>query len=213
MKKSWLIIFSLLACAVMPVAALDISVQGLYRGGAILIIDGKQRVLKEGKRSPEGVLLVSADANQAVLDIDGTQQTVALSKSISTSFKKAEKSVVRIASGRGGHFFTPGRINGQAVSFLVDTGATSVAMNLNQAKRLGINYRAGRSISVTTANGVAEAKLVMLDSVRIGDVVVNNVEASITYGDFPREILLGNSFLSRVDLRREAGVLILESHL
>jgi len=94
---------------------------------------------------------------------------------------------------------------------MVDTGATTVAMNLPTAKALGLNYRAGEAINVNTANGVATAYIVMLDSVRVGDVEVRNVMASVSMGDFPAEILLGNSFLSRVDMRRENGLLVLEA--
>lgn len=191
--------------------ATEIVVQALYKGGAVLMIDGKQRTVKVGKRTPEGVLLVSSTSKTAVLDIDGDRQTVGVSKAISTSFSKAEKSEVRLASGFGGHYFTPGRINGIAVDFLVDTGATSIAMNLPTAKRIGLNYRAGESISVSTANGITTAYRVMLDSVRIGAVEVKNVEATVSMGNFPEEILLGNSYLNRVGMRRENGVLILES--
>ncbi len=190
---------------------MEIVVQALYKGGAVLMIDGKQHTVKVGKRSAEGVLLVSSTSKSAVLDIDGDRQTVGVSKAISTNFSKAKKTEVRLASGPGGHYFTPGRINGFAVDFLVDTGATSVAMNLPTAKRIGLNYRAGKPITMSTANGNVTAYRVMLKSVRVGAVEVKNVEATITMGDFPEEILLGNAYLSRVEMRRDNGVLVLES--
>ncbi len=212
MKKITLlamIVFTSSFCS--QIFAMEIVVQALYKGGAVLMIDGRQRTVKVGKRSPEGVLLVSSTSQSAVLDIDGDKQTVEVSKGISTSFSKAKKNEVRLASGQGGHFFTPGRINGIAVDFLVDTGATSVAMNLPTAKRIGLNYRAGKPIVMSTANGKVTAYQVMLQSVRVGSVEVKNVEATITMGDFPEEILLGNAYLNRVEMRRENGVLVLES--
>ncbi len=193
------------------VCAMEIVVQVLYKGGAVLMVDGKQRTVKVGKRSPEGVLLVSATSKSAVLDIDGDRQTVGVSKAISTNFSKATKNEVRLASRPGGHYFTPGRINGIAVDFLVDTGATSVAMNLPTAKRIGLNYRAGKPVVMSTANGNVTAYQVMLKSVRVGAVEVKNVAATISMGDFPEEILLGNAYLSRVEMRRDNGVLVLES--
>lgn len=193
--------------------AVDITVNGLFKGGAIITIDGRARTLKAGQRSPEGVLLVSSDGKQAVLEMDGKRQTLGISTAINSAFTEAETVDVRIAQGVGGHYFTPGRINGLAVEFMVDTGATSVALNINEAQRLGINYRAGDRITVSTANGIVTAYRVMLDSVRIGAVQVNNVEATITMGDFPEDILLGNSFLNRVEMRRDSGVLVLESRL
>ena len=205
-----LLIAALLAAG-HSVVALDITVNGLFNGGAVLVIDGKHRLMREGERSPEGVELIAVSKTEATFRYGDTEQSLGMNRSVSTQFKKAEKSQTRIASGQGGHFFTPGRINGLAVDFLVDTGATSVAMNLPTAKALGLNYRVGKKISISTANGIGTAYVVMLDSVRVGDVEVRNVEAAVNMGDFPTEILLGNSYLSRVDMRQENGVLVLES--
>lgn len=168
-------------------------------------------MLRAGERTPEGVLLVTADTRSAVLEVDGERRTLGMSRRISTRFAKPEKAEVHIQSGRGGHYFTPGRINGYAVDFMVDTGATAISMNLPTAQRLNLNYRAGQQVSVTTANGVVNGYRLMLDTVRIGSIELNMVEAIVTMGDFPAEILLGNSYLSRVDMRRENGVLILEA--
>lgn len=191
--------------------ALEVEVKGLFEGGAIVQVNGKSRMLRAGERSPEGVLLVGADMKSATLEIDGEKQTLGISRRISTRFNQAAKDTVRIQSGRGGHYFTPGRINGHAVDFMVDTGATAVAMNLPTAQRLGLNYRAGERVSISTASGVEAAYSVMLDSVRVGAIEVGNVEAIVSMGDFPSEILLGNSYLNKVDMRRESGVLVLEA--
>ncbi|TQV66953.1 TIGR02281 family clan AA aspartic protease [Exilibacterium tricleocarpae] len=194
-------------------AATTVEVKGLFAGSALLVIDGKQQLLKQGRRSPEGVLLVSADSKFAVVEVDGQRHKLTMSRRISSGFQKAERASVRLQSGRGGHYVTPGRINGKPVEFLVDTGATSVSMNLPTAKRLGINYRIGREITLSTANGLAKAFLVKLDSVRIGEVEVRNVEATVSIGDFPEVILLGNSYLSRVEMSQDSGILVLESKL
>ncbi len=192
-------------------AATEVRVKGLFKGSAVLVINGKQRLLKVGKTSPEGVRLLAADSQMAEVEVDGRRRVLRLSRQIGTAYKKPEKAEVRIQSGRGGHYFTPGRINGQAVQFMVDTGATSVAMSLPAARRLGLNYRAGTRISVSTANGVGQAYRIMLRSVTVGNVRVDNVEAVVAMGDFPTTILLGNSYLSRVELNRDNGVLVLTS--
>ena len=108
---------------------LEVEAKMLAQGSAVLVIDGTQRMLREGARSPEGVLLVSADGKQAVLDINGKRKTITLSRSIGSSFKEASKTEVRIASGQGGHHYTKGLINGLPVDFVVDTGASIIAMN------------------------------------------------------------------------------------
>lgn len=193
------------------VHALSVEVKGLFKSGAILVIDGKQRVVRQGQRSPEGILVVSVDGDGATLEIAGEQKYFAINRSISTSYSRAEKAEVRIPSGAGGHYKTPGRINGHAVEFMVDTGATIIAMNLEVAQRLGINYRAGEQIPISTAAGVVTAYKVVLDKVSVGTVEISNVEAAVSIGAFPQEILLGNSYLSRVEMRRENGVMILQS--
>lgn len=201
---------AILCLALAPMClALDIEAKMLAQGSAILIIDGTQRMLREGNRSPEGVLLVSADGKQAILEIDGKRKTISLSRSIGSQFKKASKTEIRIASGVGGHYFTKGLINGIPVDFVVDTGATSIAMNHFVAERLGIDYRAGTPITVDTANGTAKAFVVTLSSVSVGNIVAHQVKAAVSTTDSPSVVLLGNTYLTQVDLKIDQGVLVL----
>lgn len=190
--------------------AYQIEVKMLAQGSALLVIDGKQRMLRVGASSPEGIKLVSADGKQAVIDIKGKRETLTLNRLISTQFQQAEKSELRIASGRGGHYFINGKINGLPVNFMVDTGATSIAMNYLEAERLGIDYRAGEPISVSTANGIAKAFVVTLGRVSVGDIELHQVEAAVSTSSSPEIILLGNSFLGRLDMAIAEGVLVLK---
>ena len=202
---------TLFLCIFTPLCfGLEIEAKMLAQGSAVLVIDGKQRMLREGNRSPEGVLLISANGKQAVLEIDGKRKTISLSRSITSQFKKADKTEVRIASGRGGHHFTKGLINGTPVDFVVDTGASIIAMNHFVAEQLGIDYRGGTPITVNTANGTAKAFMVTLSSVSIGNIVVRQVDAAVSTTDSPTVVLLGNSYLSKVDLRIDQGVLVLK---
>ena len=192
------------------VSAMDIQVRMLARGSALLEIDGKQRMLRDGNTSPEGVLLVSSDGKKAVIEVDGKRQALTLTKRIATNFTTAEKTVVRIASTHGGHYVTPGRINGMPVEFMIDTGATMIAMNYVMAES-GIDYRAGRPIMVNTANGVAQAFEVILNSVAIGDLEQRQIRAAVSSTEFPQVILLGNSYLGKVDMQVDNGILLLQS--
>lgn len=203
-------LLSVLLFALAPLCfGLEIEAKMLAQGSAVLIIDGKQRMLREGNRSPEGVLLVSADGKQAVLEIDGKRKNISLSRSIGSQFKQANKTEVRIASSAGGHYQTKGLINGTPVNFLVDTGATYVSMSAQQAERLGIDYRGGVPLLMSTANGVAKGFQVTLNSVSVGNIVIHQVVAVVHAGNFANETLLGNSYLSKVDLKVEQGVLVL----
>src|SRR5690606_11018835 len=192
-------------------SAAEIQATMLAEGRALLEIDGKSRMLREGDESPEGVKLISATPQVAMIDYQGQRQSLALNRRISTRFTEADKPEVRIASNQGGHYVTPGRINGKPVQFKVDTGATTVAMNEATAIRLGIDYRASTPISVGTAAGSAQASSVRLDRVSVGNLEVTQVDVVVIVCDSPPFILLGNTFLTQVDMRIEAGVLLLKA--
>ena len=205
----------LLFCSLQVAAEPQVQVVGLFPGAAVLSVDGRRQLVKVGQTGPGGVQVVSADSQGAVLKIDGAQRSYPLSRDYSaTSGAAAQLAQVRIAKGLGGHYWVTGSISGTSVPFLVDTGATSVAMNEGAAKRLGIDYRVkGQPIRVSTASGTAKAWLVKLDSVKIGAITVIGVEAAVVEGDSPTEMLLGMSFLSRVSWREDQGMLLLESKI
>jgi len=212
MKKQlsiW-IFLSLVFCAVQALA-LDIEVKMLAKDSALLQIDGKQRMLRKGATSPEGVLLVSADGKSAVIEVNGKRQSLSLTRRISTHFSASEKAAMRVSSSQGGHYVTPGRINGMPVDFMIDTGATIVAMNYLQAEALGIDYRAGKPIKVNTANGIAQAFQITLNSVSVGTIEIKQVRAAVSSTEFPQVILLGNSYLGKIDMRVDGGVLLLQA--
>jgi len=190
-------------------AAGKIVVLGLYRDRAILSIDGTQRVLAVGQTSPEGVLLVAADAEGAILEFDGRRETYTLGSHITTEFTApAPGTTVMIAPDEQGMYRVNGSINGFQVGFVVDTGATLIAISGEEAARLGIDYRMdGEESRAATASGVDRIFLVTLDSVRVGDIELRDVPAAVHDGQFPLVILLGNSFLNRVNLQREGKLL------
>lgn len=190
--------------------AADIMVLGLFKNKAIVKIDGKQRTLKKGKKSLEGVTLIWADSDSAILDIDGNEQEFKLGRHVSTNFKQKELAEAKIIPING-MYSTVGFINGQQVNFLVDTGATWIAMNVHQARSLGINYHyIGKRSNVSTANGVVPIYRITLDKVRVGEIELRNVAAGVLEGSSPREVLLGNSFLNRVEMQRQGQVMLLK---
>ncbi len=186
-----------------------INVVGLFKDKAILTIDGKQRLLKTGKTSPEGVLLISANSKEAIIEIDGKQRTLKLGEHISSKFKQStERKSITIAPNSNGMYFVNGSINGFQVHFVVDTGATVISMNRNEAKRMGLNYKLdGKESRSYTANGIAITYIVNLKQVKVGDIEVRDVRASVHDSDHPAVVLLGNSFLSKLDMQREGRVL------
>jgi aspartyl protease family protein len=114
-----------------------------------------------------------------------------------------------LPAGPGGHFMTDGQINGRTVQFMVDTGATTIAMSVADAKRIGLEYQNGQTVQMSTANGVTQGWRVTLNTVRVGDVMVSGVEAVVSPGGMPY-VLLGNSFLSRFQMNRNNDQMVLE---
>jgi aspartyl protease family protein len=190
--------------------AADILVLGLFRDMAILRVEGKQYKLRTGEASPEGIKLIAANSQEAILEINGRRETYQLGSHISSSFTAPEKAgaIIRPLNGM---YKVPGFINRQPVEFLIDTGASSIAMNANQARKLGINFRyEGEEGYSSTASGYAKIYKLKLDSVQVGDIVVKNVEAAVLEGNFPTTALLGMSFLNRVNMKRDGQLLMLE---
>lgn len=191
-------------------SAEQVIVKGLTKNAAVLVIDGQQTLLKVGK-SQYGVTLIEASSRDALLEINGVRKRLELSSQVGGSYQEVERKTVRIARREGGHHWVRGKINGNSVDFVVDTGASLISMNQSTAKRLGIDYRKGKPSVSTTANGVVQILLVSLDQVTIGEITQHNVQASIMPDASLPVVLLGNSFLSRVNMQIENGVMLLES--
>jgi len=202
-------VLGLLASAV--AAAERIDARGLFKDRAILEIDGKQRLLRAGQTSPEGVRLIEATSEQAVIEYQGQRSTLKLGGRIGGSYAGPRSKSYRIVPTGNGMFVTTGSVNGFPMQFLVDTGATLVSMNSVQAKRLGISYRLdGRESRSRTASGISKIWLVQLDRVKVGEIELSNVAAAVHEGRFPEITLLGMSFLSQLEMTRSAGALVLE---
>lgn len=198
-----LLLLGLPACA--AVAAESISLHALFQGKAILVIDGARRVLATGEVSQEGVRLIATDtaAEEAVIEVDGKRETIKLGV-VMAGFRPTRQASVTLWAGSGGHFHADGAINGLPVRFLVDTGATTIALSGTDASRLGIDYRSrGRPGYASTAGGVVRTYSLTLDKVEVGPITIYNVEAGVVEGAFPREPLLGMSFLGRLDMKRQ----------
>jgi len=114
--------------------------------------------------------------------------------------------MVVLEQDRSGHYEAEGSINGQAVIFLVDTGATDVALPESAARALGLEF--GPRVQVMTAAGPVKAWVTRLDEVTVGGISRKNVRASITSGEF-NGILLGMSFLKHYSLQQQDGKLVI----
>ena len=205
-----------LILAAFPVAhAQSVALAGMLGSKALLVVNGTAPKTVAAGDTHEGVKVISTSSDQAVIEQSGKRFTLRLGdapvhmgtgKSGSTSAGRGNKII--LTAGSGGHFMTAGQINGQAVQFMVDTGATTVAMGALDAERAGLNYKSGQPVMMSTANGMTQGYKIKLDSVRVGDVEVFDVDAVVTPQAMPF-MLLGNSFLTRFQMLRDNDQLTL----
>ncbi len=203
-----LVVLGAVLCGSAAAAPL-IELQAVLGQTAVLQVDGARRTLRIGQTSPEGVRLLALSAASARLQVEGYVQDVPLGGRAGGALPAAQAAAVRIPRGDSGMFLTTGTVNGQSVEFLVDTGATTVAMNDATARTLGIDYRAGSRGLVETASGVTEAYAVTLREVGVGSIRLPNVQAVVIRGAQPSRALLGMSFLSRTQIEHAQDALVL----
>jgi aspartyl protease family protein len=173
---------------------------------ALLVIDGVPRVVEIGA-TVQGVRLVSLAGTQAEIEVAGTRRLLVAGAGPVRVGESAESAAgsgneIVLTAGVGGHFTAEGKINGKAVSFLVDTGATAIALGQADADRIGLNYKDAPRGFAGTANGRIPVNLVTLSSVRVGDVEIANVQAVVMPASM-QHVLLGNSFLTRFQMKRD----------
>jgi len=204
-------LLGLLALCLGTAAAQDIALAGRMGDKALLMLQGRSVVLAVGQASG-GTRLLRWEQDAAVVEHGGAQHRLRVGAAPSRLGAAAAPAAGReivIPAGPGGHFLTEGAINGRTVRFMVDTGATLVAMSRAEATRIGLDLRGARTVSTQTAAGVAAAQMLPLQRVRIGEVEVFDVMALVTEAQMPY-ILLGNSFLDRFQWRRDNDVMRLE---
>ncbi len=187
-----------------------VNVVGLFSNKAVVIINGgKPKTMSVGQTS-DGVKLIAANSSTATLLIEGKAQQLGMGQAASIAGNAASSSPsVTLYADVGGHHRGDVSINGAMLRYVVDTGATTVALNSGDAKYAKIDYKRGEPVLVSTANGIVNAYRVRLNTLKLGSIVLNNVEAGVLEGGFPSEVLLGNSVLSRLDMKRDGPALTL----
>ncbi|WP_437882448.1 retropepsin-like aspartic protease family protein [Pseudomonas sp. LRF_L74] len=189
-------------------AATQVQVVGLFPNAAVLVVDGERKLVRAGQSGPGGVLVVSASSKGAVLRVDGVERPYSLTREVGGMVVAQSASThYTVARGPGGHYWPQGALNGTFFQFLLDTGATYVTLSEAHARRMSLDYQAGERLQVSTAAGVVNAWKVRLDKVSVGTLDVADVDALVLEGESPMDVLLGMSFLSRVDWREEGAVM------
>jgi aspartyl protease family protein len=202
---------ALLACA--GASAQSVALQGMLGSKALLIVDGAPPKTVAPGETFMGVKVLSTSGDQAVVQIDGKREVLRVGEAPASVGGKggapARGTRIVLTAESGGHFMSQGAINGQAVNFMVDTGATSVSMSVADADRIGVKYKAGQLAYTSTANGTIAVWRVKLASVRVGDVEIYEIDGVVVPTSMPF-VLLGNSFLARFQMKRDNDQMVLE---
>ena len=206
----------LLATVTLTVSAGDVVVMAIFGEMVILKVDGTKHKLKVGDKTPEGIMLTQVDSDRVELKVENKKNWYVLggrvnfgTASSNDHIADLKESIAKI-SPRNDMYITRGLINGTSVEFLVDTGATWIAMGEGVARRIGINYRRGLRSRVGTANGIVPVFKVKLKTVKVGNILLRNVTAGVIENYKSHQVLLGNSFLKHVEMTRKRRVMILK---
>lgn len=197
--------------------AQSVTLAGMMGSKALVIVDGKPPKSVGAGETHLGVKVLSTQGDLAVIEVAGRKHTlrvgdapasVGAGGASDSSGTAANGSKIVMAAGSGGHFLSMGQINGHSVQLMVDTGATAVSLSTADAQRMGLNLKGAQAVRLSTANGVTQGWRIKLDSVRLGDVEVFNVEAVVSSASMPY-VLLGNSFLTRFQMTRDSDQMVL----
>lgn len=199
----------MLLLAAAPACAADVQLIGTFGDqAAVLSVDGGEpKTVRAGQRFG-GVSVISVEKDRATVEIDGKRRTLQRGQHYSSRAAADSRQSVVLAADTRGHFLAEGSVNGGSVRFMLDTGATSIALPGADAARLGVDYRKGRPTIIHTANGPAPAWRVKLDSVRVGGIELHNVDALVLEQGLDAA-LLGMSFLNRVEMHRDGETMTL----
>ena len=174
----------------------DLVVKDIAIGG------GEPKTVRLGQ-TWSGVKVVAVEKTHATVEVDGRQRVLKLGQHYrSTAAGDSRQSVVLAADPRG-HFFADASVNGKPMRFVVDTGASVVALMAADATRMGIDWRKGQPAPIQTANGATTGYLVRLQSVRVGGIELQDVDGVVLEQGLGGYGLLGMSFLNRLEMRRE----------
>lgn len=213
MQKIKIALFFITLCTVVQAwAAVRVNVVGLFTNKAIVMINGNGPHSLSAGQTKNGIKLLSADSTAATFLIEGKRQVLGMGQAVSVGSSSATSdggvnTPVNLYADSDGHFFGQLTINGASLKYLVDTGATSVAMNSGDAKYAKIDYEKGRKIRVSTANGVVSAYMLTLNTLKIGTIVLHNVEVTVTEGGSPPFVLLGMSAQNRLEMKRQGAIM------
>lgn len=206
---NFIALLALLACS-LPAAAAEVALIGVIgdKAAVIALDGGEPKTVKVGQ-SWKGVTVVSVEKGRAIVEVEGKKRVLQIGQHYRSAAAPADHETVTLAADARGHFFADATINGLPMRFLVDTGASVVALSAGDASRLGIDWRKGQRVTIQTASGPTAGYLVKFDSLKVGAIELANVEGVVLEQGPSSVGLLGMSFLNRVEMKRDGQLMTL----
>lgn len=210
-RLSTAFVFLGMCLSTLSFAGTQINVVGLFNNKALVSINGSAPQSIAAGQTKSGVKLIAADSESATFMVEGKRQVLRMGQAVSVAATAGHvnNDPVSLYADSQGHFFGNLNINGAALKYVVDTGATTVSMNSGDAKYAKIDYEKGEKVTMSTANGDVGAYLVKLNTLKIGTITLNNIDAVIHEGGSPPYVLLGMSALNRLEMKRDNSIMTL----
>jgi aspartyl protease family protein len=211
LKIKYLIAAASALFAANVIAATQVNVVGLFSGKAIVIINGGAPTSIGAGQTKNGVKLIAATSESATFLIEGKKQTLKMGQAASVAGSTAPvgNEALSLYADQAGHYYGTLSINSAVLKYVVDTGATTVALNSGDAKYAKIDYEKGERINMSTANGLVSAYMVKLNTLKIGSITLHDVVATVNEGGSPPMVLLGMSALNRMNMKNENSIMTL----
>lgn len=189
-------------------AAADVALIGVIgdKAAVLALGGGDPKTVKVGQKW-NGITVLTVGRERAIVEIDGKHRLLQMGQHHrSGPSARSDRARVTLAPDPQGMFLAEGAINGVPIRFVVDTGATFVSMSAKDAARVGLDFRKGRPLMMQTANGTVMKYQVTLDRVRVGGIELYQVDGVVGEQEMPY-VLLGMSFLNRLEMQRDGAAM------
>ena len=199
----------------MVAGATEINLVAIMGNRVMVEIDGSKPKLMVPNESRNEVTLLSISNGEAVFDVAGKKQTLSMNNRSYKALASTQDAsgvagkTIALSVADGGHFFAPLTLNGVPVRGMIDTGATTLAISSSLAKTANVSFAGAATGYAQTAQGIVAARRVKINTLRFGDLLLYNVDATVIEGDFPSAPLIGMNILQRFTMQREADQLLL----
>ncbi|WP_028456668.1 retropepsin-like aspartic protease family protein [Chitinilyticum litopenaei] len=207
--KRILITALLLAAPVLHAA--EVTLIATMGSKAIFSINGQRKTLSAGQ-TLDGLRVLRIDGESASIEVDGKQRTLKLGQgyvSTASGNNGVGSNTIVMNADELGHFNTDLAINGSTVRATIDSGASMLVLSAPTAKQLGVSLSGGQAGSSQTANGVIRVTVVTIPQLRVGGVTLYDVKTLVTESNDPQIALIGNSVLSRFQIKTENNIMTL----